>query len=173
MDSWGTHVPALAAAIKHTSGDILELGCGDYSTPLIHALADGRRVLSVEHNDEWLRRYTGLLSPHHSVMHVPDWDEFIASRFVSECPWGLIVVDHGPGDRRADDLRRLVSFGSVFVIHDTDASCYGWGDVMKLFGWVYTYTRWETWTTVAGHGDRPAWPDLLVPGAWGLSQPWR
>jgi len=174
MDSWGTHVPVLAAAIANTKGDILELGCGDYSTPLVHALRGDRFTLSAEHDAEWLKRYANLHEPgKHHVVPVVDWDKFLGSRRVSECPWGLVVVDHAPGDRRAGDLRRLTNLAEVVVAHDTDASCYGWGDVWSGFGWVYTYTRWETWTTVAGHGPLPEWPKLLAPGSWGHTSCWR
>lgn len=174
MDDWGSHVPALAAAVANTTGNMLELGCGDYSTPLIHALRGERFVLSAEHDAKWLERFANLHQPGaHHVIPVPDWDAFLVSQGVAERPWGLIICDHAPGDRRAPDLRALANLGEVVLAHDTDASCYGWGDVWRVFSWVYTYQRWETWTTIAGWGKRPSWPERLTPGTWGPTQPWR
>ena len=40
MTDYGTHQPILIAAIRETSGAILELGLGDTSTELIHTLAE-------------------------------------------------------------------------------------------------------------------------------------
>lgn len=173
MDSWGTHVPALALALQHTTGNVLELGCGDYSTPLLHALRGERLVLSVDSNPEWVARYQNLHAPgKHHVVSIADWDRFFREQM--ERPWGLALVDHAPGDRRAADIAKLVNVVEVLVIHDTDASCYGWKDVpWDAFGWVYTHTRWVTYATIAGYGPRPEWPALLVPGSWGPPQCWR
>jgi hypothetical protein len=46
--NFGTHTTPLVTAIMHTSGPVLEMGCGDYSTPMLHAILakQGRFLLS-------------------------------------------------------------------------------------------------------------------------------
>jgi hypothetical protein len=38
QNQWGSHVELLAAAAVSTTGDILELGTGFFSTPLLHQI---------------------------------------------------------------------------------------------------------------------------------------
>ena len=33
---WGSHLPVLIHLMNHTTGDVLELGTGLYSTPYLH-----------------------------------------------------------------------------------------------------------------------------------------
>ena len=40
MFGYATRQPLLALAVAQTDGPILELGCGHYSTPLLHALRE-------------------------------------------------------------------------------------------------------------------------------------
>lgn len=48
--NWGTHQTPLISAVMHTKGPILELGCGDFSTPLLHAICstNQRMLLSTD-----------------------------------------------------------------------------------------------------------------------------
>ena len=34
--NFGTHMVPLINAVINTTGDVFEMGCGDYSTPLLH-----------------------------------------------------------------------------------------------------------------------------------------
>ena len=46
QSGWGSHVRLLAAAALATEGDILELGTGLFSTPLIHQIVAEQVELS-------------------------------------------------------------------------------------------------------------------------------
>ena len=52
---YGTHMAALITAVANTTGAVLEMGCGDFSTPLLHAIcsAEKRFLLSAEDNKQW------------------------------------------------------------------------------------------------------------------------
>ena len=52
-----THQPVLHTLLSKTSGSILELGCGEGSTELIHKFSEkyNRRVVSIESNKQWLQ----------------------------------------------------------------------------------------------------------------------
>ena len=38
--SWGSHIHLLSAAALATSGDIMEIGTGFFSTPVLHEIAE-------------------------------------------------------------------------------------------------------------------------------------
>ncbi len=62
MDMYGTHMACLIAAVINTTGPVLELGSGHYSTPLLHVLCsphDGkpaRLLVSTETELNWLNK---------------------------------------------------------------------------------------------------------------------
>lgn len=57
----------LVTAVANTKGSVLEFGCGDYSTPLLHAIctAQNRFLLSAESNEAWLRNFLDLATDNH------------------------------------------------------------------------------------------------------------
>ena len=46
MNPFATHIPALLACLEHTSGPVLELGSGWFSTPIVSASATDLESLS-------------------------------------------------------------------------------------------------------------------------------
>src|ERR1019366_4837505 len=73
MDPYATHLAPLVACIRHTQGAVIELGCGDYSTPILHHLCPGRLLVSADSNRAWLGRFADLACDMHILCHVPDW----------------------------------------------------------------------------------------------------
>lgn len=172
MDDWATHIHALAAAVVNTKGPILELGCGEYSTPLLHALRGDFEVVSVESNREWARRFERLYQKDGHLLVVDSIEEHLARPISSG--WGVIFIDHAPGESRAAAIKTLARHAEVIVVHDTDAACYEWGDCWVPFAWHWTHKRYPTWTTLVGHGERPAWVERALPeGEAGAPVPWR
>ena len=58
----GSHLPILLRAMKATTGPVLELGAGIYSTPILHALCqiEGRKLVTYESDPEffeWAAHY--------------------------------------------------------------------------------------------------------------------
>ncbi len=41
---YGTHITPLIAAVLETKGNVIEMGMGDYSTPLLHELIKYKRL---------------------------------------------------------------------------------------------------------------------------------
>lgn len=61
-----THQPLLRAVLKaYNPRFVLELGVGDYSTPILSN--SGAVYLGVENDKEWIERFPGLNIIHHSV----------------------------------------------------------------------------------------------------------
>jgi hypothetical protein len=122
---------------------MLELGAGWYSTPLLHEIsaATGRELLTLDTSKDWLERFQGLESSLHSVRLIADWDEFQPSR-----RYGMAFVDHAPAERREIEIRRLMAFVDVFVIHDTEAAGYGFERVLPLMTIIESDESQTPWT---------------------------
>lgn len=132
MDQSATHQRALVAAAMKTTGPILELGMGWYSTPILHeiAAAQGRMLISADHNHEWILPFRSMASPTHVIHPVGWWGDFNPK----EERFGLIFVDHAPACRREDEIRRFLSRGDVFVLHDTEEKfAYGYNRTIDMF----------------------------------------
>ncbi|HUX17298.1 MAG TPA: hypothetical protein VMW52_12555 [Phycisphaerae bacterium] len=118
---YGTHLPALIHCVLRTSGPILELGAGRFSTPILHQLcsADQRRIVTAEEPGDWLATYEHLRT---------DWHEFIRSydaEVIDAIQWSVVLIDHAM-DRRNADLQRLADRASFIVVHDTNCTKYGY-----------------------------------------------
>lgn len=151
---WGSHVPALLTAILHTQGPVLEMGCGHWSTPILHAVcgAQGRFLLSAESDEAWLNlvRSNGFECSWHHFVFVADamkkpenWNTIGNNQ-----RWGCVFIDHAPGERRVADIARMRSLADVLVVHDTDAPSYGYEPVLSSFKYRYDYTVYLPQTTV-------------------------
>ena len=54
---YGTHLPCLIKAMEKTTGDVLEMGMGIFSTPYLHyqCILTNRRLTSYENDKSWLQ----------------------------------------------------------------------------------------------------------------------
>jgi hypothetical protein len=139
---YATHQPVLYKVAKMTTGPIVEFGCGDGSTDMLHSLcrATGRLLISIDHDEAWLNRYAhkylgdGYLADNsgwHKFLLVPkhegntileDW-----ILFLDECPllkdidfFDVCFVDQSPGPARTETILRLKYRAKYIVLHDCD-----------------------------------------------------
>jgi hypothetical protein len=71
---FGSHITALIAAVVHTDGPVLELGCGTGSTPQLHAICalSQRKLVSTDTSLEWLTKFSrALTTSWHEFIYVP------------------------------------------------------------------------------------------------------
>lgn len=145
MDPYSTHVPILAWVVQNTRGPILELGCGFYSTPLLHLLAPDRKILSLETDKQYVDKLQKFASPEHRIEHVPTWENIAA--FDQE--WDVAFVDNAPGAARGPCIRNLKDRAKYIVVHDSDLPAYyGLAPVLPLFRYSVCCKWFPKWTTV-------------------------
>lgn len=123
-NAYYTHQPVLLAALRVSSGPVLELGVGEGSTQLIHdyCMKHKRRVVSVESNKDWLKRYTHLANARHEFYQIESWEPFYTD--ATKQHWGLAFIDQDSSDgfkNRAESFRRLRDHTDYIVLHDCDA----------------------------------------------------
>jgi hypothetical protein len=143
----------------------LELGCGDFSTPLLHALCalDKRYLLSTDCDKAWLSLFLDLETDWHRFQYVPVYESDARDgckkgghperwdSIGNDMHWAVVFIDHSPAKRRVKDIVRLRSSADVMVIHDTQPcreKCYKYGPVLSTFKYRYVYERYAVQTTI-------------------------
>jgi hypothetical protein len=116
---WSSFMPALGKALAVTTGPVLEIGVGHFSTPFLHAYCEGakRRLVSLEADAAWGDEFEK------SYGQNPETHSFIIGPYVYDVlrlsKWGVVFIDNSPGGEAR--LRPFLAFsGSAqrLVIHD-------------------------------------------------------
>lgn len=138
--SYATHLGALIACINKTSGDVLELGTGIFSTPYLHyACTIGKRnLLSLDGDKAWIRNYAESDFAHylyrnayHNLEYVPDWDKAPIDK-----EWDVVLVDQTPDEARKESVKRLANLAKYIIIHDSNErheKNYHYSEIYPLF----------------------------------------
>lgn len=134
----GSHLPVLMKLLPMTTGPILELGYGVYSTIYLHwaCYVTKRRLVTYEDNPDFYRFANQFRNDYHEVHCIKNWDELDPSE-----PWGIAFVDHGQEGRRYKDIARL-THAQYVVAHDAEngsARRYKYHRVYPLFKYKYKY----------------------------------
>jgi len=154
---YGTHITPLVAAVLATKGHVIEMGMGDYSTPLLHEIIgyqrlnaeliprDPRRLFSFESDKQWLNNFIDLNCQWHTIQFVSSWDLVrIPSKHVS-----VIFIDHAPAERRKVDIKRCADSAEILVVHDTEkVNYYGYEPLLSSFRYRFDYERYQKKTTL-------------------------
>ncbi len=166
MNPFATHMPVLLACLRRTTGPVLELGSGWFSTPLVAAFATDRLVRTVETNHEWYDRlsrvctYQPITRHRHQIVFVPDYNDAP----VDDHQWSVVLLDHEPPPRRGVDALRLRDRCQLMIGHDSEHSDYGYGPVFDKFKYRFTLSSVFPWTTVVSDTDPLDWiADALLP----------
>lgn len=160
IPDYGTHFPVLAAVMRRASQDpVLELGCGHFSTPMLHLMCAGQRLVTVETDSQWMQKFLNLRTDWHEFHHVAEsrWDAFT---MIEQTHWSVAFVDHKPGDRRWKELKRLAQHADVVVCHDTEPQPWDpdrRGQGLKHYRYRFNYTQYRPWTTVVSNVDDLSW----------------
>ena len=126
-----------------SKGPILELGCGNYSTPVIAsiALAQGRKYVVQASNAEWAAKFAEDVE-----IQIVDWDEW-----EPKGEWGMVFLDSEESVKnRIKRLPALAQCAEVVVMHDANIAMQNpeWKDMVRDYGQVTVYTKHVPWTVV-------------------------
>ena len=156
-----SHIPVLIKILENSSGPVLELGCGYFSTPLLYWLCkvQGREFVSYENDKEWARIFEARLvrkdePPIPNMVHyIDDWD-----RAPIDKKWGVAFIDHRPAKRRVRDIKRLAKLADFVVVHDTQPSHekqykYHWA--FPKYKYIYTFDKVWPYTSVLSNFKDP------------------
>jgi len=141
-----THMSVLIDIVRRTNGDVLEMGIGIGSTPVLHELCRGRKLVSYDSSKEYVDAFMSLASDWHELSFVEDW-----AKIAIEKPWSIAFIDHAPCGRRRYDIARLKDFADYVIVHDTEQDVdrfYRYKGAFSLYRYRRDYTFAKPFTTV-------------------------
>lgn len=113
---YGSFMPGLEWAVQKTTGPILELGAGYFSTPYLHALQ--RTIITYEYDPDFADQVEALFGGEgHWV--ISTFDE------VPDIPFSVVLLDC-EGWSRQKFFDRVRARTEVFVVHDTQDPWVKW-----------------------------------------------
>ena len=157
---YGTHLTPLITAVLNTEGPVFEMGCGDFSTVNLHQICktQNKYLLSTDTSKEWLSHFLDLKSDMHELVHVPVYDDDWQTNpkphlwdDIGNQKWGVVFIDHRPGERRKIDIERFSNLADIIVVHDTEEMGYQYEDVLSKFTYRYDYKRYRPYTTLVSN----------------------
>ena len=134
-----THQHVLKALLERTSGPIIEFGCGDSSTPLLHehCKKTNRLLISLDDNQDWLEKFSSRylndgFTPDNSGWHkfyfvpgkidniTPDhWVKFFERKNeLMEIDYSICFVDQSPWKARFESIKRFKDKCRFVLLHD-------------------------------------------------------
>jgi hypothetical protein len=126
MDDWSNHRLLLWLSLRSTIGNVLELGCGNGSTPYLqqYCKEDKRKLRSYDFNEEWADKF--------GVNYVNNWGDVDMSLNNA-----VALVDESPGENRKSSIKRLINT-QIIVVHDSEpkginGSNYEVRDILSAF----------------------------------------
>jgi hypothetical protein len=143
---WGSHLPALIKVMSITTGDVLEMGIGLYSTPFLHWACHSRlrHLVSYEGEKECYEMNKNYHGGFHEVYYVENWNDAKIEK-----NWDVVLIDHAPFWRRKTDIKRLAGYAKYIVIHDSNR--YDFSSIWPLFKYRYDYKKTRPNTTVVSN----------------------
>jgi hypothetical protein len=144
----GSHLPVLMKLMSITEGPVLELGTGLFSTPYLHwsCFPNKRKLISYENKLKYFELNKQYECDYHKVNFVEEWDKVDLNEH-----WSIVLVDHNPGPRRREEVKRLANLADYIVVHDTQGRAnwyYHYSEVYPLFKYRYDFTKVFPLTTV-------------------------
>ena len=147
--NWNNHLYLLWPALEATKGKVVEFGCGDGSTNQLHQYCKdtNRKLESYDFNKEWVEKYRHLESDNHKLYHAPDWDA------VNLTEVDVLLIDHSPGERRWEDIKKYANVAKYIVIHDSEPAATGYmlNKIWGLFKYRKDYKTDGAWATVVSN----------------------
>lgn len=110
---FASFLPVLVRVMSLTSGAVLELGTGIYSTPFLHwaCYPKKRELISYENNEQFFRAFQDYQEDFHKV--------FLADKFLPpERHFDVVFIDHFPQADRMVQLERFVKSANYVIVHD-------------------------------------------------------
>lgn len=145
--AWTTYVGVLVRTLLISQGDVIELGAGSSSTPLLHWVCKDmhRKLITYENGIAYYEFARKFRSYFHRVVFVKNWDEIDTATHR-----GLVFDDHLPMQRRGIEAIRFKDSADYIVMHDSEKDRY-YSEVWQHFKYVYTWKGCRPWTSVVSN----------------------
>lgn len=127
---YGSNAIPLVISALMTQGDMLELGMGMFSTPILSKIAIEykRKLISVDTEKNWVDKFIGYNSTElHKIYLMSDYREL--SQYGRNSSWGIVLVDHFYATARSLDVISFANNSQIVLAHDAE----------KMYDAMYRY----------------------------------
>lgn len=156
-----THFPFLIQAVQHTTGTVLEVGSGIFSTPLLHWLCfdSKRELITAEHYAHYLEFANKFKTENHQIISIDPKD--IAAEKI-DGHFSVVFIDHSPKKprTRGDDALLFKDRADLIVLHDageTGHKKYGYDQLYSQFKYRKDWNGTWPSTTILSNTDDLSW----------------
>jgi len=161
-EEWGydpqfTHMPILSVMLNKTIGDVIEFGCGFYSTPLIAYNCEvmNRKSESYERDLSWFHkideRFKNAPKLKHSMIYIDDYEKID----LENRKFGLVFIDQELETRTLIG-KKISDKADFIIIHDSEAElAFKYNELYPLFKWQYQFKFFHNWTCVLSNKEDP------------------
>lgn len=127
IDKYGTHQEILEKYIKLYPDNVIELGAGYYSTPILNKYSKLART--VDNDKTWLDNVSSFANQNHYFTMVDSWDKFIP-----EGRYSVAFVDHAdaPDHQRWIQVLKLIPHAGIIIVHDYEDPLYGYSNLLNM-----------------------------------------
>lgn len=159
IDGYATHLPVLCHVLRAIEPfNVLEVGCGWYSTPLLRIYTEGRggEHYILETNEIFAQE---VASHYECMVQVFDGHSLPTEAC---CHWGLAFIDSAPESGRGRLALELKEWASVIVLHDSNPDwepAYGYSGIIPQWKHHKQFTQLYPHTLVLTDSDE-VWQDL-------------
>ena len=139
--SYATHLGPLIACMNKSTGDVLELGMGLFSTPYLHyaCTVDKRNLLSLENDRGWYKQFNH--SDFMQFLYPNDYHKLEFVDIYEDSPlidkeWDVVLVDQTPDLSRKETVKKLANKAKYIIIHDSNEQhekTYHYSEIYPLF----------------------------------------
>lgn len=164
MDNSGyfTHRPIVKSVLDSIKNPnlIVELGCGEGSTPMLHDYTKkGFTVWTYDHDESWISQFYAFQDERHWVQKIDSidcWHEIYLTikRDLKDDRGSLLFVDNAPWEARSDAIETLKHYFDYVILHDCDYfprnGLLGMPDGTYCGNWSNVFKYWQTFDI-----DRP------------------
>lgn len=139
--AYGTHLPCLIKALSKTTGDILELGTGVFSTPYLRyqCMLSNRLLVSYENFESWYKFMLKYWTPNdnHEINFIKEYKDAPIDK-----EWDVVLIDQTPDISRSQEAIRLKDKAKYIILHDSNPS----NNKVTHYSEVYPHFKYRaTW----------------------------
>jgi len=146
---WTTHMPMLIKTVQMCKGDVVEVGGGIFSTPLLHWLCKDlkKNLITYENEPTFYKMAHEFQSPLHRIRWIDNWDDmdFVTHR-------GVVFIDHHPSERRGIDAINFMMSADYIVLHDSEKpEKHSYDKAWGYFKYIYHWKDCKPYTSVVSN----------------------
>ncbi|CAF0983663.1 unnamed protein product [Brachionus calyciflorus] len=121
--SYGSNSIPLVISALITNGNLVELGMGSFSTPLLHKISSdyNRQLVSIDTNQDWINRFIIYnTTKNHRLYFYHDFNNFQQKFDTKFSKLGLVLVDHIYAGLRPIHAKYFANNTEIVIVHDAE-----------------------------------------------------